>query len=239
MTENLSRLEKLIGEDAIAKIKSSRVAVFGVGGVGGHAFEAILRSGVGEIDVIDGDVVAESNLNRQIISTKDNIGRLKVDVAQERAESINPEVIIHKHPIFYLPARRAEFNLEFDKWDFIVDAIDTVAAKLDIITLAKEKGIPIISAMGCGNRMDPTKLMVTDIYKTFNDPLAKVMRKELKLRGIKKLDVVCSMEEPLKPIETVDENNAPGKRSTPGSNAFVPGAAGLIMASWVINRLIY
>jgi len=230
MREELSRLEKLIGTAALEKLASSRVAVFGVGGVGGHAFEALVRSGVGEIDIIDGDVVAVSNLNRQIIATALTVGKPKVDVAEERAKSINPDVIIHKHPIFYLPDKKEEFGLEFDKYDYIVDAIDTVAAKLDIIKEANARGIPIISAMGCGNRLDPSKLIVTDIFKTFNDPLAKVMRKQLKERGIKKLKVVASTEVPITPK---DEESR-----TPGSTAFVPGTAGLLMASIVVRELI-
>ncbi|MBO4235385.1 MAG: tRNA threonylcarbamoyladenosine dehydratase [Firmicutes bacterium] len=253
MREELSRLERLIGGAALEKLASSRVAVFGVGGVGGHAFESLVRSGIGEIDIIDGDIVAESNINRQIIATRETIGRTKVDVAEERAKSINPDVLIRKYPIFYLPEKKEEFGLEFDKFGYIVDAIDTVSAKLDIIEEATRRGIPIISAMGCGNRLDPSKLVVTDIFKTFNDPLAKVMRKNLKERGIKKLKVVASTEVPrvpnnampeeLKEIcevaasEDVKTHGKPESRA-PGSTAFVPGAAGLIIASVVVRELI-
>ena len=253
MSEALSRIERLIGNAALEKLASSRVAVFGVGGVGGHAFEALVRSGVGEIDIIDGDVVAESNLNRQIIATGDVIGMPKVDVAEARAKTINPNIIIHKHNIFYLPEKKEEFNLEFHKYDYIVDAIDTVAAKLDIIEEANRRGIPIISAMGCGNRFDPSKLIVTDIFKTFNDPLAKVMRKQLKERGIKKLKVVASTEVPTSPapvqaaevedgvraeaaVSNADDTFV-GKKNPPGSTAFVPGAAGLLMASVVVREI--
>ena len=231
------------------------MAVFGVGGVGGHALEALVRSGIGEIDIIDGDVVAESNLNRQIIATRDVLGLPKVDVAELRAKSINPDIIIHKHNIFYLPEKKDEFYLEFEQFDYIVDAIDTVAAKLDIIEEANRRGIPIISAMGCGNRFDPSKLVVTDIFKTFNDPLAKVMRKQLKERGIKKLKVVASTEVPTTPapmttvVAAIDITQGEisaehgtesflGKKNPPGSTAFVPGAAGLLMSSVVIRELI-
>lgn len=244
MREELSRIEKMVGAEALEKLANSRVAVFGVGGVGGHAFEALVRSGVGEIDIVDADVVALSNLNRQIIATQATVGISKVDVAEERAKSINPDIVIHKHPIFYLPEKKEEFGLEFDKFDYIVDAIDTVAAKLDIIEEATGRGIPIISAMGCGNRFDPSKLVVTDIFKTFNDPLAKVIRKGLKERGIKKLKVVASTEVPTEPLrvdgEEADQAQTFGKPESraPGSNAFVPGAAGLLMASVVVRELI-
>ena len=234
MREAFSRIEKLIGDSSMEKLANSRVAVFGVGGVGGHAFEALVRSGVGEIDIIDGDVVSESNLNRQIISLRDNIGRPKVDVAEERAKRINPQIRINKYNLFYLPEKREEASFQFEKYDFIVDAIDTVSAKIDIISNANKLGIPIISAMGCGNRLDPTKLVVTDIYKTYNDPLSKIIRKKLKENGVKKLTVVASTELPLTPIEDEDAS----EKRTPGSTAFVPGAAGLIMASHVIRKLI-
>lgn len=245
MREELSRIEKLIGSESLDKLASSRVAVFGVGGVGGHALEALVRSGLGEIDIIDGDIVSRSNLNRQIIATVSVLGIPKVDIAEARAKDINPDVIINKHKIFYLPEEKDEYGVEFDKYDYIVDAIDTVAAKLDIIEEATRRGIPIISAMGCGNRFDPSKIMVTDIFKTFNDPLAKVMRKGLKDRGIKKLKVVASTELPIAPKhslsdDNLDSNNGFGKpeRRAPGSTAFVPGAAGLLMASVVIRDLI-
>lgn len=245
MREELSRIERLIGSESLDKLASSRVAVFGVGGVGGHAFEALVRSGLGEIDIIDGDVVAPSNLNRQIIATMPVLGMSKVDIAEARALDINPNVKINKYNIFYLPEKKNEYGIEFDKYDYIVDAIDTVSAKLDIIEEAASHRIPIISAMGCGNRFDPSKLVVTDIFKTFNDPLAKVIRKGLKERGIKKLKVVASTEVPMVPIhaegeEVMDQNNGFGKPESraPGSTAFVPGAAGLLMASVVIRDLI-
>lgn len=245
MREELSRIERLIGSEALDKLASSRVAIFGIGGVGGHAFEALVRSGLGEIDIIDGDVVASSNLNRQIIATIPTLGMPKVDVAETRARDINPNVKINKHNIFYLPEKKGEYSIDFDKYDYIVDAIDTVSAKLDIIEEATRRGIPIISAMGCGNRFDPSKLLVTDIFKTFNDPLAKVIRKGLKERGIKKLKVVASTEVPIVPVHS-EKDGAPesvkgfGKPESraPGSTAFVPGAAGLLIASVVIRDLI-
>lgn len=233
MREEFSRIEKLIGKASLDKLKASRVAVFGVGGVGGHAFEALVRSGIGTIDIIDGDVVSESNLNRQIIATRETIGMPKVDVAEERAKSINPDIIINKYNFFYLPNKKEEFVLDYEGINYIVDAIDTVSAKLDIIEEAVRRDIPIISAMGCGNRLDPSKLVVTDIFKTYNDPLSKIIRKELRERGIRKLDVISSTEEPISVIAETDE----GKR-VPGSTAFVPGAAGLMMASVVVRNLI-
>ena len=243
METQFSRTERILGREFTQKLSNCRVAIFGIGGVGGYVMEALVRSGIGCIDIVDNDTVALSNLNRQIIATHSSVGKNKVDAAEKRAKDINPEIIVNKHNVFYLPDSRYAFD--FQSFDYIVDAIDTVSAKLDLIEKAQEYGVPIISAMGCGNRFDPTKLVVTDIYKTEMDPLAKVMRKELKKRGVKKLKVVYSTEEPLKTID-FDENSCDKAsasqemqsvktkaKSVPGSTAFVPSAAGLIIASQV------
>ena len=242
MKDRLSRTEILLGKEAMEKIANSRVAVFGIGGVGGYAMEALARSGVGTLDIIDSDRVAASNLNRQIIATRDTIGQLKVDVAKKRINDIDPDIVVNTYDCFYLPEERDGFP--FGDYDFIVDAIDTVMAKIDLIFSAKEFNVPIISAMGCGNRIDPTQIRIGDLYKTSGDPLAKVMRRELRKKGIKKLTVVYSLEKPIEPIKDSeayisqmnDEDNK--KRSLPGSTAFVPAAAGLAMASYVIRELI-
>ncbi|MBR5754348.1 MAG: tRNA threonylcarbamoyladenosine dehydratase [Erysipelotrichaceae bacterium] len=242
MKDRLSRTEILLGKEAMDKIADSRVAVFGIGGVGGYAMEALARSGIGTLDIIDSDRVAASNLNRQIIATRDTIGQLKVDVAKKRINDIDPDIVVNTYDCFYLPEERDGFP--FGEYDFIVDAIDTVTAKIDLIFSAKEFNVPIISAMGCGNRIDPTQIRIGDLYKTSGDPLAKVMRRELRKKGIKKLTVVYSLEKPIEPIKDSeayisqmnDEDNK--KRSVPGSTAFVPAAAGLAMASYVIRELI-
>ena len=242
MKDRLSRTEILLGKEAMEKIANSRVAVFGIGGVGGYAMEALARSGVRTLDIIDSDRVAASNLNRQIIATRDTIGQLKVDVAKKRINDIDPDIVVNTYDCFYLPEERDGFP--FGDYDFIVDAIDTVTAKIDLIFSAKEFNVPIISAMGCGNRIDPTQIRIGDLYKTSGDPLAKVMRRELRKKGIKKLTVVYSLEKPIEPIKDSeayisqmnDEDNK--KRSVPGSTAFVPAAAGLAMASYVIRELI-
>lgn len=244
MTEQaLSRTAMLIGKDGIEKLKQSRVAVFGVGGVGGYAVEALARSGVGTFHLIDNDTVSESNLNRQIIATTKTIGKLKVEVAKERILEINPDADVYIYPTFFLPENADEFD--FSKYDYVVDAIDTVTGKLEIIVRATDAGVPVISAMGAGNKMDPTAFVVTDIYKTSVCPLAKVMRKELKKRGIKKLKVVYSTETAMKPIESeeikpdeTDETTMGKKRATPGSMSFIPGVAGLILAGEVIRDLL-
>ena len=234
MDQKFVRTEMLLGKQAMETLAAKRVAVFGVGGVGGYVVEALVRSGVGTIDVIDNDEVVVSNLNRQIIATVDQIGKDKVDVIEERALSINPDVRIIKHKCFYLPEKRDEF--EFDEYDYIVDAIDTVTAKIDLAVTAQQLGVPVISAMGCGNRLDPSKLTVTDIYKTVNDPLAKIMRHELRKRGVRKLKVVYSTELPLAADQSLaDDSN---RRSVPGSAIFVPAAAGLMIASEVVRDLI-
>ena len=234
MNENpFIRTQLVIGEEGLEKLRNKRVAVFGVGGVGGYVVEALARCGIGEIDIIDNDTVALSNINRQIVATHSTIGQYKVDVAEKRIHDISPETIVHKYTTFYLPEKRNEFD--FSKYDYVVDAIDTVTAKIDMVLYAKQTKTPILSCMGCGNRLDPTQLEITDIYKTKNDPLAKVMRHELKKRHINKLKVVCSKELPVKTHHTEEGVH---KRSVPGSTAFVPSVAGLIAASWVVRELI-
>ena len=225
MTDQFDRTRLLIGEEGLAKLKKARVAVFGVGGVGGFAVEALVRSGIGAFDLIDNDTVALSNLNRQIIATRDTIGKLKVEVMRDRILSINPQAEIRMYPCFYLPENAAEFD--FSQYSYVVDAVDTVTAKIDIIMQAQAAGVPVISSMGAGNKMDPTRFEVTDIYKTTVCPLARVMRRELKKRGVKQLKVVYSTEKAIKTGADV-----------PGSFAFVPSVAGLLVAGEVIRDLI-
>lgn len=233
MIDKFSRTGLLLGEDAMQKLASSKVAIFGVGGVGGYALEALVRSGVGEIDIIDNDTISITNLNRQIIATVDTIGKDKVQVAKDRAKSINPDVIINCHNTFYLPETSEEFN--FEKYDYIIDAIDTVSGKISLVEKANRQNTKIISSMGAGNKLDPTAFEVSDIYKTQVCPLAKVMRYELKKRGIKKLKVVYSKEIPIKPLQSEEVTS---KRVTPGSVSFVPSVVGLIIAAQVIKDLI-
>ncbi len=235
MDEQFLRIELLYGHEAIEKLKNSRVLVFGVGGVGGFCVEALIRSGIGHIDIVDNDQVAVSNLNRQIIATRDSIGRDKVDVMEERILSINPDCEVTKYKCFYLPETRDEFD--FSKYDYVIDAIDTVTGKIDIIVCCDELEIPVISAMGAGNKIHPSMFEVADIYETSVCPLAKVMRRELKKRGVKKCKVVYSKEEAIKPVEVCSGEDGPRKKATPGSTAFSPSVAGLIMASEVINDL--
>jgi tRNA A37 threonylcarbamoyladenosine dehydratase len=230
MDSQFSRTEMMFGKDAVEKLKDSAVAVFGIGGVGGYTLEALVRSGVGHIDIIDSDKVALSNINRQIIATHKTIGKAKVDVASQRAKDINPDVEIGAYKLFYLPETANRFD--FSKYDYIVDAVDTVSAKIDIIERASKMGIPVISCMGAGNKIDPTKFEVTDISKTSVCPLAKAVRTELRRRGVNHAKVVYSKEPPLKP--TVQQNGKP----VPSSNAFVPPVAGLIIAGEVIKDLI-
>lgn len=232
MEETFSRTELIYGKPAIEKLKKSHVAVFGIGGVGGYVVEALARSGVGHFTLIDADKVSVSNINRQIIATQDTVGQDKVDVMKVRILSINPNAIVETKKIFFLPENSKE--IEFEKFDYIVDAIDTVKAKIELVCIATEKNIPIISSMGAGNKVNPTGFLISDINKTEVDPLAKVMRTELRKRGIKHLKVVYSKEKPIKPVETISEN---GRRETPGSNAFVPSAAGLLIASEVVRDL--
>ncbi|WP_026490725.1 tRNA threonylcarbamoyladenosine dehydratase [Butyrivibrio sp. XPD2002] len=241
MEEMFSRTGLLLGEDAIEKLHNSHVAIFGIGGVGGYVCEALVRSGIGSFDLIDSDTVAESNLNRQIIALKTTIGKYKTEVMKERMHAINPDVKVNIHNCFYLPENADDFD--FNKYDYVVDAVDTVTAKLEIIMRAKECGTPVISAMGAGNKLDPSRFRVTDIYKTSVCPLCKVMRRELKKRNIRKLKVVFSDEEPIKPAvraEDAAELKASGssRRSTPGSTAFTPAACGLVIASEVVKDLL-
>ncbi len=239
MSEIFGRTELLIGKKALDKLRASRVCVFGVGGVGGYVAEALARSGVGQIDVVDNDKVAPSNINRQIIALHSSVGRDKVDVIKERIHDINPECDVVIHKCFYLPETAPEFD--FKDYNYVVDAIDTVTAKIDIIVRCIEAGTPVISSMGTGFKLDPTKIEVTDIYKTKTDPLARVMRRELKARGVKKLKVVYSSEEPVRP-DNVDSNytekGAARRRGTTASIAFVPPVAGLILAGEVIRDII-
>ena len=197
MSERHDRTKMLIGDEALHRLGNSRVAVFGVGGVGGYAAEALARSGVGSIDLIDADDIAESNLNRQIVALTGNVGQGKAEAMARRIADIDPSVKVTAHRVFYLPESRGD--IDFSVFDYVIDAVDTVAAKLDIIAQAAAAGVPVISAMGCGNRLDPSRLQVCDINKTFNDPLSKIMRRKLKDLGIKKLDVVFSSELPVRP----------------------------------------
>ena len=238
MNEQFLRTAMLLGEDAVARLQKARVAVFGIGGVGGHVVEALVRSGVGAIDLIDNDMVSVTNLNRQLVATWDTVGRDKVLVMKERILSINPDCKVTCHQCFYLPETAEQFN--FYEYDYVVDAVDTVTAKISLVMECQAKGVPIISSMGAGNKLDPTAFEVADIYKTSVCPLAKVMRRELKKRGVKKLKVVYSKEEALKPYEEVGAKfpEPVAKRVLPGSTAFVPSVAGLIIASEVIKDLV-
>lgn len=239
MDNRFIRTQMLIGNEGLEKLKNSKVAVFGVGGVGGFVCEALARAGIGSLILVDNDTVSISNLNRQIIATEETIGRAKTEVMKERILSINPDCKVTGHNTFYLPGVGGIIGKDTT---YIVDAIDTVTAKIQLVMDAKEMGIPIISSMGTGNKMNPTQLMVADIYKTSICPLAKVMRKELKQRGIKKLKVVYSKELPLECKLSEEDLIAMGentnKRRTPGSISFVPPVAGLIIASEVVKDLL-
>lgn len=199
MADKFDRTKRLLGTDAMMKLNQAHVAVFGIGGVGGHAVDALVRSGIGEITIVDSDDVAESNINRQLIATTKTVGRKKVEVMKAHLLEINPEVIVHVYDCFFLPETKDQFD--FSSYDYVIDAVDTVTAKLALVEACKEVEVPIVSSMGAGNKLDPTAFEVTDIYKTSVCPLAKVMRKELKARGIKKLKVVYSKEMPLEPKE--------------------------------------
>lgn len=249
MLNQFSRTELLFGKEAMVKLQNSRVAVFGIGGVGGYVCEALVRSGVYHFDLIDDDQVCLTNLNRQIIATRKTVGQYKVDVMCERILEINPDADVSVHKCFFLPENADEFP--FEEYDYVVDAVDTVTAKIELVMKAQEKGVPIISSMGAGNKLDPSAFKVADIYKTRVDPLARVMRREMKKRGVKKLKVVYSEEDPKRPIEDMAvscRNNCicpPGaqhkcteRRDIPGSTAFVPSVAGLIIAGEVIKDLI-
>ena len=231
--DQFSRTRMLLGDEAMAKLRAARVAVFGVGGVGGYVVEALARSGVGALDLIDSDTVALTNLNRQIIATLDTIGRPKVEVAAQRVASIQPECEVKTYQTFYLPETEQEFD--FTAYDYIVDAIDTVAAKISLVLKAQKAGTPIICALGTGNKLDPTKLKLGDIYETSVCPLARVMRRELRKRGVKRLTVLWSEEEPIKPLPSEEETK---RRGLPCSSACVPAAGGLIIAGRVVRDLI-
>lgn len=233
MNNQFARTEMLLGKENMERLKQARVAVFGIGGVGGHVVEALVRSGVGTLDLIDNDTVALSNLNRQIIATHKTIGMPKTQAAKERILDINPGCVVHCYDMFYLPETADAFD--FTQYDYVVDAIDTVSGKISLVEQAQAADVPIISSMGAGNKMDPTAFKVADIYKTSVCPLAKVMRYELKKRGIKKLKVVYSEEVAIAPL--VNDEPGEGRRKTPGSNAFVPSVVGLIMAGEVIKDL--
>ena len=234
MVNQFSRTELLIGKEGINKLAHSRVAVFGIGGVGGYVVEALVRSGIGYIDLIDNDKVALTNLNRQIIATYKTLGQYKVDVAKERALEINPDIIVKTYRTFFSPQTAEDFD--FSQYDYIIDAIDTVVGKLELIEQAKKNNVPIICSMGAGNKMHPEMFEVADISKTSVCPLAKVIRQELKKRRISKVKVVYSKEIPIKPNES--EEKFEGKKQIPGSNAFVPSAVGLIIAGEVVRDLI-
>lgn len=249
MLNQFSRTQLLIGEEGIDKLKNSRVAVFGIGGVGGYTVEALARSGIGTIDLIDDDRICLTNINRQIHATRKTIGKYKVDAAQERILEINPKAVVNKYKTFFLPQNSHEFD--FEAFDYVVDAIDTVTGKVALIEKCKEFNVPVISSMGAGNKMNPAAFEVADIYETSVCPLAKVMRRELKKRGIKDVKVVYSKEKPLTPLED-DEisckehcicppgtvRNCTVRRQIPGSNAFVPSVVGLIIAGEVVKDLI-
>lgn len=234
--EQYSRTALLLGEDAVSSLRGKRVAVFGIGGVGGYVCEALVRSGVGGFDLIDNDTVAMSNLNRQIIAARSTVGRFKTEVMRERMLDIAPETDVRIYNTFFLPENADSFP--FEEYDYIVDAVDTVSAKLELIVRADRLGIPIISAMGAGNKLDPSQLRVTDIYKTQVCPLARVMRHELRKRGIDRLKVVYSEEPPITPAPSGDVPEGSARRSVPGSTAWVPASAGLLIASEVVKDLI-
>lgn len=237
MGQKFDRTKRLLGAYAMERLQNSHVAVFGIGGVGGHAADALVRSGIGRITVIDSDEIAVSNINRQLIATTKTVGRKKVEVMREHLLEINPELLVEVQDCFFLPETKDQFD--FSQYDYVIDAVDTVTAKLALVEACQEAGVPIISSMGAGNKLDPTAFEVADIYKTSVCPLAKVMRRELKKRNIKHLKVVYSKEEPLEPIENEDfvSDEKRSRRSTPGSIAFVPSVAGLILAGEVVKDL--
>ena len=232
---SFSRTELLLGREAMERLAASRVAVFGIGGVGGYVCEALARSGIGALELIDSDTVSETNLNRQIIATVDTVGRPKVEVMAERVRSIHPGCRVTARQCFFLPENADSFD--FTAYDFVVDAVDTVTAKLQIILAARAAGTPVISAMGAGNKLDPSRFRVSDVYETTGDPLARVMRRELRRRGVDALPVVWSDEEPVVPVGEPGEEPPQGRRALPGSFAPVPAATGLVLAAEVIRRL--
>ena len=248
MPDQFSRTELIIGSEGLNKLKDARVAVFGIGGVGGYVCEALVRSGVGAFDLIDDDKVCLTNLNRQIIATRSTIGEYKVDVMEARMKDINPNVDIRTHKCFFLPENADSFP--FAEYDYVVDAVDTVSAKLTLAVKAQEAGVPIISSMGAGNKLDASAFRVADIYKTSMDPLARVMRRELKKRGVRKLKVVYSQEQPIRPIEDMSiscrthcicppgaKHKCTERRDIPGSTAFVPSVVGLIIAGEIVRDI--
>lgn len=248
MLNQFSRTQLLLGQDGMDRLANARVAVFGVGGVGGFTVEALARSGVGTIDLIDDDKVCLTNINRQIIALRSTVGKYKVDVAAERLRDINQNIQVNTYKTFYMPDTAHQFD--FSQYDYVVDAIDTITGKLELVMQAHKAGTPIICSMGAGNKLDPTAFRVADIYKTSVDPLARVMRHELRKRGIKKLKVVYSEEPPMRPVEDMASSCRtncicpPGaarkcteRRDIPGSNAFVPSVVGLIIAGEVIKDL--
>ena len=248
MQEQFSRTRLLLGSEAMDVLAGSRVAVFGIGGVGGYVCEALVRSGVGAFDLIDNDRVSLTNLNRQILATRKTVGLYKVDVMKERMLEISPEADIRVHKCFFLPENADDFS--FEEYDYVVDAVDTVTAKTEIILRAREKKVPVISAMGAGNKLDPGRLMVTDIYRTKTCPLARVMRRELKKRGVTELKVVYSDEPPVRPEGDMPADGGAGsicppetehtgtkRRAVPGSTAYVPAVAGLLMAGEIVKDL--
>ena len=248
MLNQFSRTELLLGKEAMDKLQNSRVAVFGIGGVGGYVCEALVRSGIGAFDLIDDDKVCLTNLNRQIIATKKTVGQYKTEVMRDRILEINPKAEVIIHNCFYLPENADDFD--FSEYDYVVDAVDTVTAKIELIMRAKESGTPIISSMGAGNKLDASAFRVADIYKTKVCPLAKVMRRELKKRGVKKLKVVYSEEQPIRPVEDMAiscrshcicppgaKHKCTERRDIPGSVAFVPSVVGLIIAGEVVKDL--
>lgn len=248
MLNQFSRTELLLGKEAMDKLQNSRVAVFGIGGVGGYVCEALVRSGIGAFDLIDDDKVCLTNLNRQIIATRKTVGQYKTEVMRDRILEINPKAEVRIHNCFYLPENADDFD--FSEYDYVVDAVDTVTAKLELIMRAKESGTPVISSMGAGNKLDASAFRVADIYKTKVCPLAKVMRRELKKRGVKKLKVVYSEEKPIRPVEDMAiscrahcicppgaKHTCTERRDIPGSVAFVPSVVGLIIAGEVVKDL--
>ena len=230
-----SRTQLLLGEESTQRLKASRVAIFGIGGVGGYTAEALARAGVGTLDLVDSDSVSITNINRQLFATHSTVGRLKVEVAKERILDIYPDAVVNARPVFYTPETADQFD--FSQYDYIVDAIDTVTGKLCLVERAFAAGTPIISCMGAGNKLDGTAFRVADISKTTICPLARVMRKELKKRGISHMKVVYSLEEALTPVGAEAEMAATGKRQIPGSAPFIPGIAGLLLAGEVIKDL--
>lgn len=250
MLNQYSRTALLLGREKLSKLWDKKVIIFGLGGVGGNVVESLARFGVGSFDLVDDDLVCLTNINRQLLATRKTYGKYKVDVAEERIHDINPKIIVNKHKTFYLPDKKGEFD--FSKFDYVIDCIDTITAKLDIIQEAKRLNIPVISAMGCGNRLDPTKLVIGDVFETKGDPLSKVMRHELRKRKITSLKVVYSLEPPTRPLEEETEDSClyhcvcpPGtkrkctdRRDIPGSTSFVPPVAGTLIGYQVSKDLM-